>query len=200
MNPWRLLLLDVFEPVVRFGGWLARPLGRDPEGLEMAVRGRVLGGKLKWRVGRNVRFVGRPTRFQLGRGVTFFGNTYLNANGPNGFVEIGDHSHVDQFCVLYGQGGLRIGRDCAVASGVILYSQTNADSAGDGTPVACQPTVYALVQVQDGCWLGAGVRILPGVTVGAGTHVGAGAVVTRSLPARSVAVGVPAHVVRERKA
>ena len=48
------------------------------------------------------------------------------------------------------------------------------------------------------CWLGAGVRVLDGVSVGAGCVVGAGAVVTKDLPEYSVAVGVPARVIRSR--
>ena len=46
-------------------------------------------------------------------------------------------------------------------------------------------------------WLGGGVIVLPGVTIGDGTTVGAGSVVTKDLPARVVAVGNPARVVRE---
>jgi acetyltransferase-like isoleucine patch superfamily enzyme len=127
-----------------------------------------------------------------------YGNTYMNTNGPAGFIKLGENSHVDQFGVLYGQGGLEIGSSCAISSGVIIYSQTNADQLQDGTPVAQQPTVYAPVRLGDGCWLGAGVRIIPGVTLGDGCHVGAGAVVTGDLPSFSVAVGVPAKVIKQR--
>jgi maltose O-acetyltransferase len=50
--------------------------------------------------------------------------------------------------------------------------------------------------LEENVWLGARVIVLPGVTIGAGTVVGAGSVVTRSIPSRSVAVGVPARVVK----
>jgi acetyltransferase-like isoleucine patch superfamily enzyme len=198
MSATRLLLLAILEPAVRVAGWVARFLGKDQEGAEMVLRGWLLGGSRRWRVGRNVRFIGPPARFRFGRGVTLYGGTYINVNGPNGLIEIGDGSHVDQFCVLYGQGGIQIGGRCAIASGVIVYSQTNADSMQDGTPVALQPTVYAKVRIGEGCWLGAGVRVIPGATIGDGCHVGAGAVVTDTLPPFSVAVGVPAKVVRQR--
>jgi acetyltransferase-like isoleucine patch superfamily enzyme len=52
------------------------------------------------------------------------------------------------------------------------------------------------VRIKRGAWLGARVTVLPGVTIGENAVVGAGAVVTRSVPARSVAVGNPARVVR----
>ncbi|MCW2618497.1 MAG: putative acetyltransferase, partial [Modestobacter sp.] len=51
--------------------------------------------------------------------------------------------------------------------------------------------------VSDDVWLGGGVIVLPGVTIGARTVVGAGAVVTTDLPADVVAVGNPARVVRQ---
>jgi len=56
--------------------------------------------------------------------------------------------------------------------------------------------VTAPVVIGDGCWLGEGCAILKGVTLGEGCVVGANAVVTRSAPARSMLVGVPARVVK----
>ncbi|WP_281283787.1 sugar O-acetyltransferase [Nocardioides dongxiaopingii] len=53
------------------------------------------------------------------------------------------------------------------------------------------------ITIGDNVWLGGGVVVCPGVTIGADTVVGAGSVVTRDLPARVVAVGNPARVVRE---
>lgn len=52
------------------------------------------------------------------------------------------------------------------------------------------------VLLKAGCWVGANAIILPGVTIGENAVVGAGSVVTRSVPARSVAVGSPARVIR----
>ena len=53
------------------------------------------------------------------------------------------------------------------------------------------------VSVGDDCWIGAGATILAGTTIGNGCTIGAGAVVTRDIPAFSVAYGVPARVVQE---
>lgn len=53
------------------------------------------------------------------------------------------------------------------------------------------------VRIGKNCWLGAGVTVVPGVTIGDNTVVGAGAVVTKDLPANVVAVGVPARVIRQ---
>ncbi|KAI8232602.1 hypothetical protein K4K54_011736 [Colletotrichum sp. SAR 10_86] len=53
------------------------------------------------------------------------------------------------------------------------------------------------VTIENDCWIGGGVTIMPGVTIGRGTTVGGGAVVTKSLPAYSVAVGSPARVIKK---
>ena len=197
LTRFRIEFADALEGLVKTAGRILGLLGKDPEGVEMVLRGKLLGGN-GLRVGRNVRFVGRSGSIRFGRNVSLFGNTYVNANGEHGSVLVGEESHVDQFCVLYGQGGLSLGPRCAIAAGSLIYSQTNADTTRDGTPVVQQPILYKEVIIGEGCWLGAGVRVLPGVVLGDGACVGAGAVVTHSLPARCLAVGVPAKVVRRR--
>lgn len=194
----RLLAAEVCELPVRVLGWCAALTRRDRHATEAAMRGYLLGGSHRWRIGRGVQFHGPPARIRLGRRVCLYGNTIVDANGPEGYVTIGTDSHVDHSSVLYGQGGLQIGEHCAIAGGTLIYTQTNADSRRDGTFVTCQPTVYDAVNIGLGCWLGVGVRVLPGVEIGAATHVGAGAVVTASLPPGVIAVGVPARIVRAR--
>lgn len=54
------------------------------------------------------------------------------------------------------------------------------------------------IVIEDDCWLGTGVKILDGVTIGKGSVIGAGAVVTKNIPSYSVAVGVPAKVISKR--
>lgn len=66
-------------------------------------------------------------------------------------------------------------------------------------PMMHQPKDEKDVVIGDDVWLGAQVLVMPGVTIGDGCVVGAGSVVTRDLPANSIAVGSPAKIVGERE-
>ena len=68
------------------------------------------------------------------------------------------------------------------------------------TPDGCKYVrrTFALpVTIEDGCWIGGGVIILPGVTIGQKSAIGAGSVVTKDIPANSLAVGNPCRVIRK---
>lgn len=69
-----------------------------------------------------------------------------------------------------------------------------------GHPINPQMREYmyaAPVTVEDNCWIGAGVTICPGVTIGENSVIGAGSVVIHDIPANSIAVGNPCRVIRE---
>lgn len=97
LSAFRMACTELMEPLVRLLGIFGACLGKDREGVELVVRGRILGGAAGWKVGRNVRFIGPSIRYHIGARVIFYGNAYLNANGPDGCVTIGDDSHIDQF-------------------------------------------------------------------------------------------------------
>src|SRR5437879_5130319 len=105
----------------------ARFVGLTQAGVESYLRGltykRLSHGRRIY-VGRSVVFVGRE-KISLGADVALYGFDYLNAEGQSGSISIGSGTRVDQFCALYGQGGLEIGAWCAIASGVKIYSQSN---------------------------------------------------------------------------
>jgi acetyltransferase-like isoleucine patch superfamily enzyme len=183
-------------------GILGRLTGLDPHGVEAKLRGKLWGllrDAPELRVGRGVELVGPVERFRFGRGISLHGHSYFNANGRHGSIELGDRTHVDQFCVLYGQGGLRIGARCAIASGVIVYTQSNQYEAAPEANILDQPVRYAPVHIGDDVWIGAGAIILPGVTIGDHAVIGAGAVVRADVAPWSVVAGVPARRLRDRR-
>lgn len=98
-----------------------------------------------------------------------------------------------------GGGGIIIEEKVSIGCGVHFYtnnhkfSDTSQAIYDQGYP---DPTENDSITLKKGCWIGAGVIILPGVTIGENTVVGAGSVVTKSIPAYSVALGNPAKVIR----
>jgi maltose O-acetyltransferase len=111
-----------------------------------------------------------------------------------GAISIGDGTFVNVDAVMLDGAPIVIGAACQIASRVQLLTATH--------PIDPEPRragwEYARpITLADNVWLGGGVIVCPGVTIGQDTVVGAGAVVTNDLPAGVVAAGVPARVMRE---
>jgi acetyltransferase-like isoleucine patch superfamily enzyme len=111
---------------------------------------------------------------------------------------VGDGAWIGQHCFLHAAGGLRIGRQVGVGPGARIITSQHALPADRSQPVMAGPLRMAQVVLEDGCDVGVGAIILPGVTVGAGAQIGAGAVVTRDVPPGAISAGVPARVLRTR--
>lgn len=151
------------------------------------------------RLGRGIELIA-PENIRFGDDVTLFGNTVLNAFGPSGAISVGHSTHIDHFAVLYGQGGLAIGRKCAIASRVTIYSQTNQYRGSPETPIIDQPVQYDPVSIGDDVWIGAGAVILPGARIGDHCVIAAGAVVRGGeVPEWSIVAGVPGKVIGDRR-
>lgn len=91
-----------------------------------------------------------------------------------------------------------IGERASIAQNVTIV----ADSAPNNATLAKLPGVRSMivrapVVLMNDCWIGAGATILPGITIGSEAIVGAGSVVTKDVPERTVAAGVPARVIRK---
>lgn len=115
-----------------------------------------------------------------------------------GDVEIGERTYLGPYTCIGGPGPVRIGSDCMFGSHTCVYG--NNHNFGDLTRrINEQGTTSKGIIIEDNCWLGAGVKVLDGVTIGEGSVIGAGAVVTSDIPAQSVAVGVPAKVISSRR-
>lgn len=110
------------------------------------------------------------------------------------YVSIGDGSFLNYDCVMLDIAPIAIGARCWLASCVQLLAATHPI---DPIPRRDGWEYGAPITLADNVWLGGGVIVCPGVTIGEHTVVGAGAVVTRDLPAGVVAYGNPARVVRE---
>lgn len=109
-------------------------------------------------------------------------------------VSVGAGSFFNFDCVMLDVAPITIGAACQVATRVQFLTATHPVDPG---PRRAGWEYAEPIVVGDNVWLGGGAILCPGVTIGNDTVIGAGAVVTRDLPAGVVAVGTPARVLRE---
>lgn len=92
---------------------------------------------------------------------------------------------------------VEIGKSVWITAGVIiLCHQRDLTYYKKNKPVMGCPLKTARVIIKDGAHIGIGAIIMPGATIGEGSVIGAGSVVTKDIPAYSLAVGVPAKVIK----
>ncbi len=158
----------------------------------------VLGRDVHLAGNTHLEVAGGDGEIRLGAGVTLGWGSYVNTWEPGGYVHVGEKTWIGAGAQIWGHRGVEIGAHCPIAPGLLIvpYQHEFGDTE---RPIAAQGGFSGKVVVEDDVYLGMGVRLLPHVTVGRGVVVGAGAVVTRSLPPYSVAVGVPARVLRDRR-
>ena len=114
------------------------------------------------------------------------------AYGQN--IHIGDHVFLNVLCTILDCNEVHIGHHVIIGPNVQIYTAAHdlqAEARKQGWEVA-KPIV-----IEDNLWLGGGAILLPGVRIGRNAVVGAGAVVSRSVPANTVVAGNPARVIRE---
>lgn len=112
-------------------------------------------------------------------------------------IVIGEKTYVNRSTMIDAHVSVRIGPRCMLGPGCYI-TDSDHGTLPDAS-VSEQPMNTAPVRIGAGVWLGAGAKVLKGVTIGDGAVIGAGAVVTHDIPARSIAVGVPARVIGTRE-
>jgi acetyltransferase-like isoleucine patch superfamily enzyme len=146
-----------------------------------------------------VTIFGRDGSVVLGKRVHLYRGTIIEV-GHGGKVSIGENTHIQPGCNLNGYvGEVRIGSKVMVSAGCgfVPYQHKLDDSSWS---MSDQPlTSKGDIVVEDDVWLGMGVKVMDGVHIGRGAVIGANAVVTKDIPPSSVAVGVPARIIRARE-
>ena len=109
-------------------------------------------------------------------------------------IYIGDHSYLNVSCTILDCNKVHIGYHVMIGPNVQIYTAAHdlqAEARIQGWEVAKS------IVIEDNVWIGGGAILLPGVRIGRNAVVGAGAVVTRSVPANTVVAGNPARMIRE---
>jgi acetyltransferase-like isoleucine patch superfamily enzyme len=141
-----------------------------------------------------------PGQIRIGAGVLIHEHAWLlvrtTSESVPAALTIGDRTILGRFAKLVSFGSISIGADVILAERVYIsdveYEPTSLDVHPDQHPL----TTPRPVVLETGAFVGVGVIVKPGVTIGERAYIGAGAIVTEDVPAHSVAVGQPARVIR----
>lgn len=160
-----------------------------------------------------VKWFVNPFYHQVAKGSTIRWKTRMDVLPFNLFA-IGKNSTIEDFCTINnGVGAVIIGHDTrigisnvligpvSVGNHVILAQNIVMSGLNHGyedvnIPIHKQKVTMAPIVIEDDCWLGANVVVTAGVTIGKHSVIAAGAIVTKSIPPFSIAVGNPARVIK----
>jgi acetyltransferase-like isoleucine patch superfamily enzyme len=130
--------------------------------------------------------------------VSMYAPVKLVADRAGATISIGDDTRIHGSCI-HAWKSIAIGKRCLIAANCQIVDSNGHPTALDCPEIRIRETDCPRpVVICDDVWIGTGAIILPGVTIGQGSVVGAGAVVTRDIPAGVVVAGNPARVVRSQ--
>lgn len=162
----------------------------------LKVRGRFLAGPGTV-IKHNAEFhMCKGAELFIGRNCTIQNYAFFQLTMPNPSVSIGDNCVIGRHCMITAKSRMLIGNDVLMGAFVQVIDHNHSFEAG--TPIREQKAIIKEVRIGNDVWIGAGAKILAGVTIGDGCVIGSNSVVTTDIPAGSIAIGSPAKVARKR--
>jgi acetyltransferase-like isoleucine patch superfamily enzyme len=208
-----------YELIIGFISWVPGALGLVlrkwfyPFLLQKVGRGVVFGRNVTLRhphkiaVGANTVIddnVVLDAKGEANTGIQIGQNAYVGRNSiiscKEGSIILDDYCNVSANCSLLSETEIRLGKYCFLAGQCYLVAGGNHVFEDASVPIMFQPS-YSKggIHIEDDVWLAAGVIVLDGVSIGKGSVIGAGSVVTQSQPEFSIAWGSPAKKVKDRR-
>ncbi|MDC1089806.1 acyltransferase [Emcibacteraceae bacterium] len=127
-------------------------------------------------------------------------NLEYSCNGKIFFaqeVSIGDNCYIGPEAYWYGQGGIEVGNGVIFGPKTVIWTTNHDHKTADALPYG-MTDILSKVVIEDYCWIGFGVAILPGVRIGEGAILALNTVVTKDVPPLSIVAGNPGKIVGER--
>ena len=129
----------------------------------------------------------KASYLNFGKNTSIYDSSFVFGN-----VEVGNNTWIGPFTILDGSGGLRIGSNCSISTGVQIYSHDSVNWAISGGKKKYE---YNKTEIGNNCYIGPNVIISKGVTLGDGCVVGANSFINRPFPSGSKIAGNPAKVI-----
>ncbi|WP_281256411.1 acyltransferase [Labilibaculum manganireducens] len=139
-----------------------------------------------------------PKMIKIGENVVIKEHCWLNVfeNKEGNALTIGDGVYIGRFCHINAKINVYIHSNVLIADRVYISDTTHVYENND-LPIIKQDCRYeGDIVIKEGAWIGCGVVILPGVTIGLNSVVAANAVVTKDVPDYSIVGGVPAKLIK----
>ncbi|RZM24376.1 MAG: 50S ribosomal protein L2 [Pedobacter sp.] len=149
------------------------------------------GGTIARSAGTYAQLSARDGKYAIIRPV----NSYGSEIGVG--LKIGNNSSIGPYAYIGCSGYIEIGNNVIMSPRVSIYAENHLYDRPD-LPIMKQGVKREFVIIEDDCWIAANTVILAGVTIGKGSVIAAGSVVTKSVPPNSVVAGVPARVIKTR--
>ncbi len=205
--------------------FLTTVFGSLPGALGLALRKKFY-KSLFGKVGRNVIFgksltIRHPHKIHIGDNVVIDDYAVLDAKGidnqgiviadnvmigrntviscKNGDITIENNTNIAMNCFIQSAEQVKIGKNVLLAPYCYVIGGGNHETNRTDIPIIAQGQIVKGITIEDNCWIGAGVNILDGAKIDRDSIIGAGAVVTKSVPEFSIAVGIPAKILKNRK-
>lgn len=137
-----------------------------------------------------------PENIEIGDNV-YIGHDTILKGYYNSKLIIGSNTWIGQQCFIHGAGGVTIGENVGIGPCVKIHAARHKE-IGTDTPILFSGLEFLEIKIEDDCNIGIGAVILPGVKIGKGSKIGANAVVNKSIAEYSIAVGVPAKIIKTR--
>ncbi|MBN1352394.1 acyltransferase [candidate division KSB1 bacterium] len=131
----------------------------------------------------------------IGNGVFIGRNTILSCK--NGDIHLDENVNMGFNCEIFSASNVSLGKNNLIAAYCYIIGGTHHMDRLDVSPLEQERSSAGIV-MEDNLWLGAGVKVMDGVRIGRDSVIGTSAVVSKDIPAYSIAVGIPAKVLRSR--
>jgi acetyltransferase-like isoleucine patch superfamily enzyme len=145
----------------------------------------------------DVKLLRFPSHITLGADVVVKSGTHICPCNERARVSIGDRTTVGFHSFLYASSQITIGADCMIAPFAYLVDSNHGTKLG--IKMNQQSNEPQPIHIGDDVWIGARAVILPGVTIGSGSVIAAGSVVTRDVEPNAIVGGTPAKPIRSRE-
>jgi len=140
--------------------------------------------------------VSYPRNISIGNSTIIEKDNFIRNWSRHSNIKIGNHIFLGSRCEFNIGGEFIIDDYCAIASGCMFIDNNHGTKMG--LKIGSQPGIVKNIHIHEDVWLGANVIVLMGVTIGQGSVVAAGSVVTKSIPAFEIWGGIPAKKIKDR--